>query len=139
MAVSMKEVRMKRLILAGLSTAVLLGGAACSNTVEGLKKDAEKNKVEEKTEKAAEVVASAVQEAGREVREKALVLDVKASLLADKRVDASHVHVKADDDARVLILTGSVPTAAQKEVAESIAKSKSGDYRVLNRLTAGRS
>jgi len=130
---------MKRLALAALPTLVLLGGLACSNTVEGLKKDAEENKVQEKTEKAAEAVASAVKEAGREIKAKSVALDVKATLMADKRVDASRVHVESDDEARILTLTGSVPTAAQKEVAGSIARSKAGDYRVRNLLTAGRS
>lgn len=130
---------MKRLTLAGLPALVLLGGLACSNTVEGLKKDAEEHKVEEKTEKAAEAVTSAVKEAGREIKEKTLALDVKATLMADQRVDASRVHVESDDEARTLTLTGSVPTAAQKEVAGAIARSKSRDYRVRNLLTAGRS
>ena len=66
-------------------------------------------------------------------------LEVKASLIADKRIDASHVHVSADDDTHVVTLTGSVPTAAQKDVAGSIAASKSGDYKVKNLLTAGTS
>jgi hypothetical protein len=129
---------MKMLALTGLSAFVLIT-AACSNTVEGLKKDAEENKVQEKTEKAAEVVTSAVREAGREIKAKTLALDVKASLMADKRVDASHVHVESDDEARMLTLTGSVPTAPQKEVAGEVARSKAGGYRVRNLLTVGRS
>jgi osmotically-inducible protein OsmY len=112
---------------------------SCSNTVEGLKKDAEENKVQEKTEKAAEAVATAVKEAGREIKATTLALDVKTSLMADKRVDASHVHVEADDAARTLTLSGYVPTLAQIQVAGVVARSKAGDYRVLNRLTAVRS
>jgi osmotically-inducible protein OsmY len=127
---------MRRLVLAGLSAFALLA-AACSNTVEGLKKDADENKVGEKTEKAAEVVVSAVQEAGREIKAKTLALDVKATLMADKTVDASHVHVASDDDAKTLTLTGSVPTAAQKETAGVLARGKAGDYRVKNLLTVG--
>jgi osmotically-inducible protein OsmY len=119
-------------------SAVLIG-AGCSNTVEGLKKDAEEKKIDEATEKAAEAVASAVQGAGQEIRAKTLVLEVKASLMADRRVDASRVRVEADDDRRVLTLRGSVPTAAQKEVAGSIARAKASNFRVQNLLTAGRS
>jgi BON domain len=122
----------------GLS-ALILVAAACSNTVEGLKKDADENKVGEKTEKAAEVVASAVKEAGREIKAKTLALDVKATLMADKTVDASHVHVESDDDAKTLTLTGSVPTHAQREAAGVIAVGKAGDYRVKNLLTVGAS
>jgi osmotically-inducible protein OsmY len=124
----------KRLALTGLSACAFLAGA-CSNTVEGLKKDADENKVGEKTEKAAEAVASAVEEAGHEIKTKTLALQVKGTLMADKKVDASHVHVDADDDARILTLTGTVPTAAQKEAAGAIARGKAGDYRVRNLLT----
>lgn len=130
---------MRRLALPGLFAAVVLGGVACSNTVEGLKKDAEEKKVGEATEKAAEAVTSAVQGAGHEIRAKTLALEVKASLMADRRVDASRVHVEADEERRVLILRGTVPSAAQKEVAGSIASGKAADYRVQNLLTAGRS
>ena len=129
---------MKMLAWTGLSAFVLLA-PGCSNTVEGLKKDAEENKVQEKTEKAAEAVTTAVKEAGHEIKAKTLALDVKATLMADKGVDASHVHVETDDEAKTLTLTGSVPTAAQKETAGSIAKTKAGDYRVRNLLTLGRS
>jgi hypothetical protein len=129
---------MKMLAFSGLSAFVLFA-AGCSNTVDGLKKDAEENKVQEKTEKAAEVVTAAVKEAGHEIKAKTLALDVKATLMADKGVDASHVHVESDDEAKTLTLTGSVPTPAQKEAAGSIAKTKSGDYRVRNLLTVGRS
>jgi osmotically-inducible protein OsmY len=129
---------MKKLTWSVLATFAFLA-SGCSNTVEGLKKDAEQNKVEEKTEKAAEAVTTAVKEAGHEIKAKTLALDVKTTLMADKTVDASQLHVDADDQARTLTLSGSVPTAAQKEAAGSIAKSKSGDYRVRNLLTVGRS
>jgi hyperosmotically inducible periplasmic protein len=129
---------MNTLGLTGLSALVLFA-AGCSNTVEGLKKDAEENKVQEKTEKAAEAVASAVQEAGHEIKAKTLALQVKTKLMAEKGIDASHVHVETDDDARTLTLTGSVPTAAQKEAAGEVARGKASDYRVRNLLTVGRS
>jgi osmotically-inducible protein OsmY len=129
---------MKMLAGTALSAFVLLA-AGCSNTVEGLKKDAKENKVEEKTEKAAEAVTAAVKEAGHEIKAKTLALDVKGTLIADKSIDASKVHVESDDEAKTLTLTGSVPTAAQKEAAGSIAKSKAGDYHVRNLLTVGRS
>jgi osmotically-inducible protein OsmY len=129
---------MKLLAWTGLSAFVLFA-VGCSNTVEGLKKDAKENKVDEKAEKAAEAVSTAVQEAGREIKAKTLALDVRATLMADKRVDASHLHVESDDDARTLTLTGTVPTAAQVEIAGSIARDKARDYRVKNQLTVGRS
>ena len=41
-------------------------------------------------------------------------VDVTAALLADKNVDASHIDVDVDKDAKTLYLRGTVPTAAQK-------------------------
>jgi osmotically-inducible protein OsmY len=128
---------MKRLALVALPVFFWLG--ACSNTVEGLKQDAKENKVEERAERAAEAVSSAVKEAGHEVKAQALALEVRAALMADKAVDSGDVHVASDDDAKTLTLTGSVPTAAQKDAAGAIARGRARDYRVLNQLKVGRS
>jgi osmotically-inducible protein OsmY len=125
---------MKMPACSGLSVLVLVA-AACSNTVEGLKKDAKENKVEEKTEKAAEVVATAVKEAGHEIKAKTLALDIKATLMADKGVDASHLHVESDEEARTVTLTGTVPTSGEVKRAGTLARERAGDYRVVNRLT----
>ena len=134
----MKKTRRTRAgLFVVLSAGLGLVAGGCSNTVEGLKKDAEANKVEEKTEKAAEAVAQAVGDAGRGLRAESRALEVKASLMADKKVDASHVSVDANDDAKTLTLSGSVPSAAQKSAAEVIARSKAGDYRVRNLLSVG--
>jgi len=128
---------MKMLAIVALPLFVLQ--AACSNTVEGLKQDAKENKVEERTEKAAEAVTAAVKEAGHEIKAQALALEVRATLMADKAVDSSDVHVASDDNAKTLTLSGSVPTAAQKDAAGAIARGRARDYRVLNLLTVGRS
>jgi osmotically-inducible protein OsmY len=117
-----------------LTTALALGPVACSNTVEGVKRDAKENKVPEKAEKAAEAVTEAVQEAGRELRVHALALEIRSAFILDKSVDASHIKVEADDDTRTVTLKGSVPNAAQRDAAEAIARRKAGDYRVKNLL-----
>jgi osmotically-inducible protein OsmY len=62
-------------------------------------------------------------------------LDVKAALLADKSVDASHIDVDVDKDTKVLYLRGTVPTSAQKALAEKIARDKADGYVVRNELT----
>ena len=62
-------------------------------------------------------------------------LDVKAALLADKTVDASHIDIDVDKDAKILYLRGTVPTAAQKEAAERIARDKAREFIVRNELT----
>jgi osmotically-inducible protein OsmY len=62
-------------------------------------------------------------------------VDVKAALLADKNVDASHIDIDVNKDTKTLYLRGTVPTAAQKALAERIARDKAGDFSVRNELT----
>ena len=80
-----------------------------------------------------------LEEAGRAIGSEAkgamILADVKQALMRDERVDAAHVDVDVDDDARVGTLGGSVPTAAQKGQAEAVARAKAKDYRVVNKLT----
>ncbi len=111
---------------------------ACSNTVEGVKKDAKENRVEERAEKAVEKVAEAVHEAGHEIRVHALAIEIKAALVADKRVEAGGISVDANEDTRTVTLKGSVPSEAQREAAERTARKKAKGYRVRNLLTVGR-
>ena len=121
-----------------LATAMALAPIACSNTVEGVKKDVKENKVEEKAEKAVETVAHAVHEAGHEIRVHALALEIKAALVADKSVAAGGITVDADDETRTVTLKGSVPSAGQRTAAEATARRKAKGYRVKNLLTVGR-
>jgi osmotically-inducible protein OsmY len=62
-------------------------------------------------------------------------VDVKAALLADKTVDASHIDIDTDKNAKILYLRGTVPTAAQKAAAERIARDKADGFIVRNELT----
>lgn len=62
-------------------------------------------------------------------------LDVKAALLADKNVDASHIDIDVNKDTKTLYLRGTVPTAAQKALAEKIARDKADGFAVRNELT----
>ena len=61
--------------------------------------------------------------------------DVKAALLADKTVDASHIDIDTDKNAKILYLRGTVPTAAQKTTAGRIARDKADGFIVRNELT----
>ena len=117
-----------------LAAVLAVGLVACSNTVEGVKRDAKENKVPEKAEKAAQAVKEAVHEVGREVRVHALVLDIRGTLMLDKSVDASHIKVDADDETRTVTLEGSVPNADQRAAAEATARRKAKGYRVKNLL-----
>jgi osmotically-inducible protein OsmY len=62
-------------------------------------------------------------------------MDVKAALLADKNVDASHIDIDVNKDTKTLYLRGTVPTAAQKALAEKIARDKADGFAVRNELT----
>jgi hyperosmotically inducible periplasmic protein len=82
-----------------------------------------------------EKVKEGARETGKAVDATKQHLDVKAALLADKTVDASHIDVDTDKDAKILYLRGTVPTAAQKATAERIAKDKADGFIVRNELT----
>lgn len=118
-----------------VALALALAPLACSNTVEGMKKDAKENKVEERAEKAVEKVAEAAREAGHEIRVHALAIEIKAALVADKHVQAGGISVEADDETRTVTLKGSVPTPSQRSAAEATARRKAKGYRVRNLLT----
>ena len=83
---------------------------------------------------AARETGEAVKDAGRAANAAVETVDVKTALMADKRVDASHINVDTDHKAKTVTLKGEVPTAAQKATAEQIAVKEATGYRVLNRL-----
>ena len=105
-----------------------------------------KEKVKPAAQEAKREAKPAAKEVGQKVKEGAHKtgevldatkqhLDVKAALLADKTVDASHIDVDVNKDTRILYLRGTVPTAAQKAAAERIAKDKADGFLVRNELT----
>ena len=59
------------------------------------------------------------------------------ALAADSRVDASNINVDSDHVTKTVTLKGRVPTAAQKTLAEDIAKTKATGYAVRNMLVVG--
>jgi osmotically-inducible protein OsmY len=77
----------------------------------------------------------AAKEVGETVDATKQHLDVKAALLADKSVDASHIDIDVNKDTKVLYLRGTVPTAGQKAAAERIARDKADGFAVRNELT----
>lgn len=108
----MRASRLASLIGAGVMSLSL---AACANTAQGVKTDAENI-----TEKAA---------AGAET------VDVKSALIADGRVDASNINVDTSAETKTVVLKGTVPTAEQKATAETIAKEQAKGYTIKNTLT----
>ena len=74
-------------------------------------------------------------EVGSEVGAKTQTVDVKAALMVDKSIDASHIDVDTDADTKTVTLKGTVPTNAQKAAAEKVAREKAEGYKVRNLLT----
>ena len=118
------------------------------DAVDKARADAEKagEKIKEGAEKTGEAVKDAAKDVKHEAKPAAKEvgetvdatkqhIDVKAALLADKSVDASHIDIDVNKDAKVLYLRGTVPTAAQKAAAERIARDKADGFVVRNELT----
>lgn len=99
--------------------------AACSNTADGVKKDAEV--AADKTAEAAATTGDAMSGAMETGQ-------VKTALMADARVQADDINVETDEAKKTVTLKGSVKTAEQKAFAETIATDKSPGYTVVNEL-----
>ena len=92
-------------------------------------------KVAEGAKDIGEKIKEGAREVGSEVGATKQTVDVKAALMVDKSIDASHIDVDTDADTRTVTLKGTVPTAAQKAAAEKVAREKAEGYRVRNLLT----
>jgi osmotically-inducible protein OsmY len=83
-------------------------------------------------------IQEAAKEVGSEVGATKQTVDVKAALMVDNRIDASHIDVDTDAATKTVTLKGTVPTAAQKSAAEKLARAKAEGYRVRNLLTVAK-
>ena len=106
---------------------------AAHDVKEGTKPAAQE--VGQKVKEGAQKVKEGAQKTGSAVDATKQHMDVKAALLADKNVDASHIDIDVDRGAKTLYLRGTVPTAAQKALAERIARDKAEGFSVRNELT----
>jgi osmotically-inducible protein OsmY len=61
-------------------------------------------------------------------------VDVKTAIIADKTIDSGAIDVDTYQDKKLVVLRGSVPTEAQKQRAEQIARDNAKGYTVENRL-----
>ena len=86
----------------------------CSHTARGVVQDTKEN-------------ASAVR-GGLET------VDVKTAIIADKTIDSGAIDVDTNQETKVVVLRGTVPTEAQKQRAEQIARENAKGYTVENRL-----
>ena len=88
--------------------------AACSHTARGVVQDTKDN-------------ASAVR-GGIET------VDVKTAIIADNSIDSGAIDVDTYQEKKLVVLRGSVPTEAQKQKAEMIARDNAKGYTIENRL-----
>lgn len=61
-------------------------------------------------------------------------VDVKTAIIADKTIDSGAIDVDTYQEKKLVVLRGSVPTEAQKQRAEQIARDNAKGYTVENRL-----
>ena len=135
-------------------TALVLA-PACRNTAEGVKEDSRQNAEKarheakegkqesqdvaresaEKAREAGDKVAEGAESVASEVGAGKQTFDVKAALMLDKSIDASHIHVETDADTKTVTVKGTVPTAAQKAAVEKLVRDKAEGYKLRNLLT----
>ena len=92
----------------------LVGITGCAQTARGVVQDTKDN---------AEAVRGAAE-----------TVDVKTAIIADKTIDSGAIDVDTYQEKKLVVLRGSVPTEAQKQRAEQIAKDNAKGYTVENRL-----
>lgn len=97
-----------------IALTLAIGAAGCAQTAQGVVRDTKDNV--------------------SDVRGGIETLDVKAAIIADKTVDSGAIDVDTYQDKKVVVLRGSVPTAAQKARAEQIARDRATGYTIDNRL-----
>jgi len=119
------------------AAAILVLATACSNTAKGVEQDADKagNKIESAADRAANATSTTADNAGAGMGAAMETADVKTALLADSRISADNINVDTDASMKSVTLKGSVPTEAQKKIAEEIAMAKAPEWKVVNNLT----
>ena len=92
----------------------LVGITGCAQTARGVVADTKEN---------AEAVRGGLE-----------TVDVKTAIIADKTIDSGAIDVDTYQDKKVVVLRGTVPTEAQKQKAEQIARDNAKGYTIENRL-----
>jgi hyperosmotically inducible protein len=105
--------------------AIVAVAAACGNTADGVKQD---------TENAADKVGDVAADAGNSMAAATETADIKTALMTDAIVSAMSIDVDTNKETKIVTLTGTVETAAQRDRAEAIAKEKAPGYAVTNNI-----
>nr|CAA9296573.1 hypothetical protein AVDCRST_MAG63-4837 [uncultured Armatimonadetes bacterium] len=141
--------------------------AGCQRTAEGVSEDAQRNteKVAEETREAGKEVGDATRDAGREVKEETreagravgqategaaeatqdaaqvaiLTPKVKNALYADQKISGYKLNVDTLADQKVVRITGTAPTAAEKNRITQVAQKalEGSSFKVQNNVTVG--
>jgi len=127
-------------LMGTLAVTALALAPACSKEAQEVKKESQDaaQKIGEKAKEVGGEVAEAAKDVGQTIKEGAQTVDVKAALMVDRSIDASHIDVDADEATKTIHLKGTVPTAAQKTAAERIARDKAQGYKIHNVLTVAK-
>jgi len=97
-----------------IALSLAIGAIGCAQTARGVVRDTKDNV--------------------SDVRGGIETVDVKTALIADKTVDSGAIDVDTYQDRKVVVLRGSVPSAAQKARAGQIARDNATGYTVDNQL-----
>lgn len=109
-----------------VAVALVAVTAACGNTADGVKEDA--NAAAERGQEAAAAT-------GEKVSGALQTTEIKTAIIADTRVGAGDINVDTDETLKTVTLSGSVKTDAERVLAGEIATSKAQGYTVVNNLT----
>jgi hyperosmotically inducible protein len=93
------------------------------------------DKIGEGAKDVGQAIKEGAKEVASEVDAKKQTVDVKAALMADSSIDASHIDVDTDASTKTVTLKGSVPSQSQKVAADRVAREKAEGYTIVNRLT----
>ena len=117
---------MRKSLIVPALLCTLFATAACGNTADGMKKDAEAN---------SEKVAEAGDAAGSAMAGGAKTADVKTALMADSLVVGTDINVDTNEETKTVTLNGTVQSEAARDRAEQVAKDNATGYTVVNKLT----
>jgi len=92
-------------------------------------------KIGEAAKDAGQAIKEGAKDVASEVDAKKQTVDIKAALMADRNIDASHINVDTDADTKTVTLKGSVKSQLEKVNADRIAREKATGYKVVNHLT----
>ncbi len=108
-----------------MAVALLAMTAACSNTADGVKQDADT---------LAGQTAAAAEATGEKMAGAMQTTEIKAAIMADTRVGAGDINVDTDEEKKTVTLNGSVKTDAERVLAGEIVTSKAPGYTLVNNL-----